>query len=347
MYRIGAGKVVSLLFGFIFATTAFATEVYECKTVPQKFEDITSCSTAHANTRLPIQETLNALGEGLGLLVRKIDYVIVSPDFSGTMQVEANIDWKKGQILGYRFIVSPRALALKNDLPGFLTWKESQFLGERATNLVPKFDVVIAESRFPTLYYGLLHELGHVAWYEFGVDEIGCDFPQLQILPYILAASALDGFIQENPAVRWRDLKCTYSASSFRAISWLRQLTFDNQDRVLNHRLHKQDIKELYKICFYGCENPVEWTAAEVMRLYSGLFHQTAFTSVYSAYHKPEEDFAESFAFRYLARSQRNRFHMHVLELESFDLLTKTQSRIFASKATFIDELLRRSDLKR
>lgn len=319
---------------------ASALEILECQKVPNDFNGTDTCSPAASDSREPIQTTFQELGRELSDLTRRVDRVIVSDDFSGSLMIQANIDWSLGSVKGYRFILSKRALKRGRDLAAFLNWKESLFLGPNGTPFAPRFLVALPQSQFPTLYYGILHELGHMVWYEFGVDRILCADPLVSEQPYLKAAVILDQFLQTHPQKQGRDLDCEYSTSSFKSISWERSPLFDRNNLMSSKRLPNQDVAELAKICFYDCTEPQPWNQDEILRLYHQLFDRTSFTSVYSGYRKPEEDFAESFAFRYLALNRSNRYVMELSDHSRLDLMAKARSPIFKAKADLIDSIL-------
>lgn len=283
----------------------------------------------------PLRVTLENLAENLGPLVNQIDGIIVTKNLGDSAVTVADINSVDGAIYGYDIFINEEVLNYSEDLSAFLTFKERKFLGD----VVPKISAQIPSRKYSGLYYILLHELGHIAWYKYGVDPIECSTPAMSARPYTEGAAFLDKYLREDPKRTLADLTCNYTQNSFMSLSWENQWFVDAQKKMFYKRLPEFDVAALEKICFYDCDGPTAWTSDEVKNLYSELYDKTPYTSVYSAYLRPEEDFAESFALRALAYKAGNSYVIDVGERQ-FDLLAKTKTPGFAKKAKFVDELL-------
>lgn len=294
----------------------------------------------------PIRETLNNLGEHFGVLLKKVTHVQVAP-LRGTAatraaETVADIDLTTGEVRGYIIRISKSALDSKTDLSLFVTLKESLLLSSAAEPLRPRFKVLIPSRSYPTLYYILLHELAHVVWHEYEVDQVQCTKPLMSARGSLRAAVALELHLAKNPHLKLSDLECEYAQNSFMNFSWLNRWILDERESISYRRLPQYEVAELSKICFSGCGEVAAWTAQEIQNLYLGIYRDTPFTSLYSAYFSPQEDFAESFALRALAYKRGNVYEVTLPSGESFDLLQKTKDIRFKAKYFFIDDLLKR-----
>lgn len=288
--------------------------------------------------RAPVDAVLKELSKDLGKLVARISKVQVVDHFTGTASIGPT-NPAQLRIDGYTLVLSRKAIEFKDDASSFLTWKESLFLTGVSSAELPQIELAVPMSQHPGLYYIILHELGHVAWYEHGVDQVACLNPVMTGKPYWEAAFFLEAFLSKNPAKTYKDLDCSYTLNSFLSQSWKNEWTFDEKNRLVVSRLAEFDVQELSKICFYGCSKPAAWTRDELRALYSKLYLKTPFMTVYSAYFKPEEDFAESFALYYLRRSEEASYKLTLATGESYDLLRKVDAEIFREKRQLLESV--------
>lgn len=128
--------------------------------------------------------------------------------------------------------------------------------------------------------------------------------------------------------------ECARKAGTWGDIGWLT----NKKPRPEN------DFHQRTALCFYWCEGK-SINPALTPELYRELVLRTDFLSTYATT-QPWDDFADSLAYFLLHEKLGASYQLHTGQGDSYDIMAKIESPVFARKRRFLEDFLQRTDIR-
>lgn len=274
------------------------------------------CLEGSAEYAAPIEALHDQLPPELQRMFCGLRFVFIEKESVGMAHASVLRD-EKNNVVGAGIGVRRSVIDDHLDASRVLTWKEQLSFGTPKDSYEPNesLPTVNASSRTPEnhlLYFLVVHEFGHIFDFTNGLNPVGACKP---------------AEFGKKPT------ECAMSEAGWGGIGWLTNLRpKPENDFALRHSL-----------CFYWC-NGNALSHAQVPDVYEG-FGTTDFLSLYATMN-PWEDFAESFAFHFLAKRESTTFEIDTKQIGTVDILEKFHSPALARKREYIRAFLARPDIR-
>lgn len=243
--------------------------------------------------------------------------IFIEKSFAGTAYAGAIYDPQgrpTGAMIGIRQSVLDQNLSLST----WASWKEQLSFGGATDSYSPVDTLPLIQTNTNAnvnefLYFVIAHEFGHIFDFANGLNKTSdCTTP--------------------NPQPGTGD--CNLAIGTWGTISWERTSKPRPQFDFLNRS----------GLCFYNCPHPL--SVDNVAQVYTDLSH-TNFISTYATT-QPWDDFSDSLAYYLISKNLNASYYLLVntnASSQSYDIIAKLHSEIFAEKYLFIEKFLNRTDI--
>lgn len=240
--------------------------------------------------------------------------IYIEKKFEGTAFADAFTD-AQGRPVGAAIGIRKSVLDENLRLPAWASWKEQLSFGGATDSyqVSPSLPLIQTRSRSRVndfLYFVIAHEIGHIFDFANQLNKVKNCAPG-----------------EGNP-----ERECEMHEDSWGALSWLT----NQRPKPAN------DFPLRGSLCFYWCKGQA-LSAAQVPEAYRDLA-RTDFLSTYAT-RQPWDDFADSLAYYLMDKYLGAEYRIDTRQGEVYDIMAKVRSPLFAKKAEYLENFLRRTDI--
>ncbi len=283
----------------------------------EKNEDLTlrKCQQGSQDYTIHFEKLFDHYPAAFQKMFCSLTGIFIEKKFDGTAYAGRNMD-HNGNPTGGAFIGIRKSVLDENlNLRTWASWKEqlsfggildSYTLSKNLPHIATHSNTEVSDF----LYFVIAHEFGH-----------NFDF-----------ANKLNTMKNCDQA-KDEDAECEMSEKSWGAISWITNI----KPKPAN------DFTNIKGLCFYWCkENALKFT--DVPQVYSDLA-KTNFISLYATT-QPWDDFADSIAYYLVSQNLNTSYTIDTRQENSYDIMAKLHSPLFAEKYQYIENFLNRTDIQ-